>query len=434
MTKFLYLMTEDALKKYLQIKTEMISARDGMNAEEIEVSKAQILKECKINDFHADSSEPQKLFEVKDGVAFIPVEGMLVNQVNFCDAFFGETLTTYRFIQEATLRADEDPLVNKIVFLHNSGGGVVSGVDRTAEIIRSAKKPTVSFVYDISASADIWLASASDEIISVTRTGFIGSIGVAVEIINRDKADEEAGIKRQTFTNTTSKDKRPDLLTEEGAAILIEEMDAVMDVFVESILIKRGDKLTKKSIEDMGGKVFIASKALELGLIDQLMTESEANDTILKSEFSVSADKNINKDGTTMNPLDEFLATNPEAKADYEKRITAAETKGKGETEAVIKTAVEANNKAIAEKLALSGMKLTDDLKVSIETGETLGDFAIREKKADIAAIEAAGNDDLGGLDGKDQTPTSPNTKKDIEAQDKKDVEEYIASQKKGAK
>ena len=128
--------------------------------------------------------------------------------------------------------------------------------------------------------------------------------------------------------------------------------------------------------------------------------------------------------------LKDYLDKNPEAKVEYENSLKTA-----GEDR--VKNAVEEDRKRTAEILALSGMKLTDNLKASIESGESLGDFAIKERKAELAVIEAAG--DGGQKDGlnaaaQTQTPKSESTKEDIKAADEKSVSDYLASQKKGAK
>lgn len=427
MTKILYLMSEPVLKKYTQIKSEMIAAREGMTASEVESAKAEILQECKINDFDPGESELSNtdFYTVENGVAKIPIEGMLVNKINFCDAFFGETLTTYKFIREASRRADKDPAVNKIAFMNNSGGGVVSGVDITAETIRSLEKPTFAVLFDMSASADYWLSSATDDIISVSRTGFVGSIGVAVEIVTRDKQDEQAGIKRIVLTNTTSKDKRPDLMTDEGQAILVEEMDALFDVFVDSILIKRSDKITRESIEGLAGKVLISSKALEAGLTDRFMTEKEADAYILGKDLQIRvitpvSGKKINKEYSNMN-LTEFLESNPEAKVEHEKLIGSAKTEG-------IENAVAADRERFAEVLNLSGVKVPENVMKDAKNGLTVAEFAVNELKTRNEAIVKQGSNSsaMGGLSTDGQLPEKV-TEKTVEEQKDKSAEDSVA-------
>jgi signal peptide peptidase SppA len=384
MVKIHYAMREDQVNKYLETKQSIIETRNSMNEEQVKIAKEEIIKECKIYDVEVDESgniNTDNLYEIKDGVAMIPVAGMLVQKVDICAAFFGETVTTYRYIREATAKADKDPMVRAIAYLHNSGGGVVSGVDITAQAIRSVKKPTLAIVYDMSASGSYWLASATDKIVSVVNTSFIGSIGVATEIIDRSKADNDMGIKRMTFTNQSSKDKRPDMLTKEGQEILVKELDDIYNVFVNAILEKRNEQLSKEKIDTFSGRVFIASEAIENGLVDDMTTE----DVALSYNYITNRENPTyvgnNNEGENLNmKLSEFLEKNPEAKAEQEALIDSA--KAEAVKDAVQKqvneqiTAERANMKKIVE---LSGGTLNKNALECIEKGKTPEQYALME-------------------------------------------------------
>jgi ClpP class serine protease len=387
MVKLFYVMQEELLKKYAETKDDIILAKNNMTAESISVAKDEIIKECQIYDF--DPENTSNLYSVKDGVATIPVAGMLVQKVDICAAFFGETVTSYRFIQEATAKAKKDPAVKSIVYDINSGGGVVSGVDETAQMIRAVGKPTKSIVRDMAASAAYWIASATDEISIASNTAFIGSIGVAVEVINRDKADDKNGISRTVLTNTTSKGKRPNLATEDGQAILVDELNAIFDVFAESILIKRSDVLSREEIENLDGKVLIASEAVKYGLADSLDTLESSANVMLKSNSGNTPPKaDVNKDKGANMSLQDFLKENPEAKAEYDEAIKAAKAEViKIDRERCAKIAkLYGNNE--------SAIKAMND-------GTSVGDLAVAEKEKALEASKnaAASGADVGGLD-----------------------------------
>ncbi len=412
MVKLFYGMPEDLLSKYTQDKTDLIKARTTMTEENVLSAKKEIMQECRVFDIDIEDSE--ELFSVKNGIATIPIQGMLVNKVDICSAFFGETVTTYRFIREAVAQADADPSVEKIRLDINSGGGVVSGVDVTFQAILNAKKPTIAVVSDMAASAAFWLASAADEIVSISRTGFFGSIGVAVEMINRDKMDNERGIKRVILTNTSSKDKRPDMLTEDGQQIMIDELNAIYDVFVESILIKRSAKLSRDTIDALGGRVIIASEALEIGLIDKIMKPSEV-ESFLTSDFSINKSipatggNKITKD--TKMTLTEFLESNPEAKAENAENIRAAKTAGIEEGQkATFEDALKADRERSAKILKLAGAAVPEKIAEAVKAGTTSGEFAEAElesqnkkrtgakaKDTDLGKLEAGGQLPEGG-------------------------------------
>lgn len=409
MIKLFYGMPEDLLSKYTQDKTDLLKARSVMSEENVIAAKKDIMHECQVFDIDIEDSE--ELFSVKNGVATIPIQGMLVNKVDICSAFFGETVTTYRFIRAAVAQAEADPAVEKIRFDINSGGGVVSGVDITFQAILNAKKPTVAVVSDMAASAAFWLASAADEIISISRTGFFGSIGVAVEMVNRDKMDDDRGIKRVILTNTSSKDKRPDMLTEDGQQVMIDELNAIYDVFVESILVKRSAKLSRDTIDALGGRVIIASEAVEMGLADRIMKPSEV-ESFLTSDFSINKSipatggNKITKD--TKMTLSEFLESNPEAKAVYDDNIKAAKGAGIEEGQkATFEEALKADRERSAKILKLAGAAVPEKIAEAVKAGTTSGEFAEAELESQNTKRAAAKpkDNDLGKLGTDGQLP-----------------------------
>lgn len=417
MIKVFYGMPQSEVDKYAQVKSEIINARNGMDAESIQVAKDEVMQGCRVYDF--DPENTANLYSVKDGIATIPVAGMLVNKVDFCAAFFGETITTYKFIQEASLKAKKDPAVKEVTYDINSGGGVVSGVDETAQVIRSMGKPTKAIVRDMAASAAYWLGAATDEIVISSNAAFLGSIGVAVEVINRDKADEKNGVNRKTLTNTTSSNKRPNLSTEDGQAVLIKELDDIFNVFAESILLKRSDKLTRESIESLEGKVLIAQDAIDYGLADRMQTLEGSGDIVLKSNSGSTPPKaDVKYDKGANMGLQDILKENPDAKAEYDEAIKAAKDEAvKADRERTTKIAKLYGN----SELAISAMN----------DGTSVGDLAVAEKEKALAAAQNANKEtgDLGGLDkSKNGLPVKPeeSTAKSKDEKAREDVKAYL--------
>lgn len=350
MRPFYYLLSEEQAKKYAEVKSEIILARSKMSEVDAKAAREDIIKEIKVNDFNPEKTD--NLYSVQNQIAIIPIAGMLVNKVDICAGFFGETVTTYRFIQEAVAKAEKDPLIKSILFDVNSGGGNVSGCEQTFQSILSAVKPTTAAVHDMAASAAFWLASAADEIISVSKTGFFGSIGVVVEYVNRDDQDKKSGIKRTVITNTTSDQKWPDETTKAGKEVIRDELNAIFKVFTQSILVKRSNKLTQKSIEDLSGKVLISEDAIKFGLADiQLNQDQVINHIESKIKGSEDVDhfaadnntgsydlENTTPEGDHMEEtmststmtmsLKQFLDSNPDAKAAYNAAILSAKAEG----------------------------------------------------------------------------------------------------------
>ena len=92
---------------------------------------------------NADGS-PSKPFAFSNGVAVIPVHGVLINRFNYSWGF----VTGYNFIRSQMLAAVADADVKLIVFDINSYGGMCAGCDELSDDIYNSRKlkPSVAMV------------------------------------------------------------------------------------------------------------------------------------------------------------------------------------------------------------------------------------------------------------------------------------------------
>lgn len=158
------------------------------------------------------------------------------------------------------LEADEK--IKEIQLLIDSPGGSITGISDFAQLIKASDKPTAAFVVGEAASAAYWVASAADRIIS-TDTGLVGSIGVVFRV----GSDGEGSI-----ISSQSPDKRPDVKTKEGRAVVQALVDNLADIFVEAVAENR-DTTVKDVLANFGkGGLLVASQALEVGMIDGIST------------------------------------------------------------------------------------------------------------------------------------------------------------------
>ncbi len=350
MKTIFHAMEEKMLQQFIESKKELLEAAASMSAKERAEGRKEIMESAVIFDVQ-DGDEHGDLFTVDaDGVAFIPIRGKLTNQVDICDGFFSD-VTTYGFIQAAAVAADNDPSVNKIKFDISSGGGHVTGVDVCGQILANINKPTEGIVSGMCASAAFWLASQLDEITVTAPTDFVGSIGVAIEFIDVKARDEARGVKRVILTSTDAPDKRVNLDTLEGQAKLVEELDAIHNVFASRVSVGRKVSIEKINKDFGQGGVVIAAEAKKAGMIDNIQNEIKNN----------GEDRKISSDSDTNNPpakagkpnkeevqemdLKTLLAENPAAQAQYDANVklaadtarTEGETAGKEKMQATIK-------------------------------------------------------------------------------------------------
>ena len=209
---------------------------------------------------------PQGL-QVAGGIATISVEGVLTKRPDFWAKFFGGSNTTYSSIRNALAYAASSADVGEIVFSVDSPGGSVDGLvellDAIAHVRQHGGKP-MRAVADNAQSAAYGIAAAVGKIEARGRGGTFGSIGTAVSIYVPSNV--------VTLTNTDSPDKRPDLTTEAGKAVVVKYLDQVNHEFVTAIAQGRGVALASVTDGYGRGASMTAAEAKRLGLIDSIAT------------------------------------------------------------------------------------------------------------------------------------------------------------------
>lgn len=355
MLKQLYLLSESILSDYIKSSKDLKLMAVGMSAEDIRKNTEYIFEQTLINEIPENGVV--KLDIDAEGIAHIPIVGMLANNVTPSASFFGESITTYNFITESIRLAEETQQVKEIFLEVNSGGGHAEGVEPASNAIFNASKKTTARVHFMAASGAYWLASQVDHITAAGKLSSFGSIGVATEFVDRSKSDEARGIKRIILTSSDAPQKRIDITTDKGQAVVVERMDEIHSVFVDQIIrgrAKAGKSITAKFINENFGKggVMAADRALKNGMIDSIegeeTTSSTTNKTfsinsqtqtkektmdekeflafLAKNEGALEAHQKIVADSKTepVATLQEFLGLNAEAKTEHENAVAEA--------------------------------------------------------------------------------------------------------------
>ena len=390
----------------------------------------------------------QNIYNFNGVNATIIIEGPLsVEGPDIFDLYCGIGGCSYLNIDDALSKAafDVDPEKGEVFIKMNTPGGTVDGCDATFQAMWKLSLTHNIIVENMGliASAGVWLSSAAHKIITKTPVALSGSIGVVVNTYDFTGMLEDMGIEQIIITNFESPDKIPDLKTEKGKGVLREELDAIYNVFRQRFLQGRDRALGKgvMSVEDvnaMTGRVFIAEKSIELGLLDDLEDSSSVDSEIkvksvaakaaLPDENSSKIDKENeeietenNKEEKSMS-LKKLLDENPDAKAEHEASLSAARKEGAESVMAVITAAapfIESDSYPAAIKtLALKTIK-----------GETDAVALV----AAVAAVDAAGEKDASKKvqdEVKEQPETPPTAQTDHENKKGKveTIEDYGAS------
>lgn len=295
-----------------------------------------------------------KPFAFAQGVAVIPIQGMLINRFG---GSWGGWITGYQYITRMSLLADQDPDVELIVYDVNSGGGEVAGCPECGRVIAGLSKPTIALVDSNCYSAAYWLASACDKIASIS-TGGAGSIGAMCMHVDLSEALAAEGVKITLMH--AGKHKVEGNPFEPLPADLKEKTEAGLEELRQTFAkhVAEGRGISLESVLATEADCYTAQQALDLKLIDAIQTPSEAI-TLALSRLSEGSDPFLDNEEdddmtventTTGNkPAVTPAAAAPAAAAPDTNAIRAEE---RNRTRAIMGHAGAASQQALAEHLA----------------------------------------------------------------------------------
>ena len=199
-------------------------------------------------------------------VAVVNIRGPIFAYADFFTELCGG-VTTEALARDIT-SAYDDPSCSGIVLNIDSPGGEAACIGELASMIRGycSDKPITGYVASDGCSAAYWIAAACSEVV-MAPGAFVGSIGVvAAYPVKTDDPKKP----RVDFVSSQSPDKRPDVLTEKGRAVVQTTVDDLAGVFVAAVADYRGvDAETVLSKFGKGG-VLIGQKAVDAGMADRL--------------------------------------------------------------------------------------------------------------------------------------------------------------------
>jgi ClpP class serine protease len=210
-----------------------------------------------------EGSSATRLLRVVGNNAEISVRGVVTNTPSFMAMIFGGGNTTYPDINAAIAAAEQDDAVDNIAFMIESPGGNIAGLFDTIGAIQAMKKPTRAVISNMGASAAYAIACACDSIAATNIAASVGSIGVVVSVAK----DED----KTSITSTQAPRKKPDVTTEEGVAMVREELDAYHEIFVDAIAEGRKTTTERVNAEFGQGGTVLAREALKRGMIDSIL-------------------------------------------------------------------------------------------------------------------------------------------------------------------
>lgn len=336
-------------------------------------------------------------YVVKNGILFIPVKGVLLNDFPYA---IGGWATGYEYIWQAVKRGVEDSSVKGIVFVIDSGGGMVSGnfelVDRIYAV--RSKKPMRAVAAEHAYSAAYNIAAAPGHI-TVARTGGVGSIGVITMMFEYSRALDADGVTSNFVRSQPDKaEGNPyEVLSDAARARIQARVDEFHSQFVAMVARNRG--MSPEAVDATGAHTFMAQEALDNGLADEI---GALDDAITAFEATFHEGEAQMADFT---------------QAQYDEGVAAAALAGKAEGKA--EGLSEGMASALARINAIIGSDVGKDrpkaalnaaLKTSMSSDEATEFLATLDKETPAAAAPANGAGAPAGMLGAamDKTP-NPN-------------------------
>ena len=224
-------------------------------------------------------------------------------------AFFGEPVpgvVRYGDTMKALKNAANSPLCKGILLSIDSPGGTVYDSNRMHDSIIEFRKenpslPIMVVVRNVALSGGYYVSMAADKLYA-DKTSLVGSIGVIVPSFGFSDAIKEFKIERRVITSGPNKailDPFSDFSPQHRARIqtIVDEM---YGIFTQVVKDGRGDRLTGDEKEMFSGAFWVASRSLELGLIDGIGTASD----VAEQEFNLS---NVVDYTIELDPFEQFF-------------------------------------------------------------------------------------------------------------------------------
>lgn len=214
---------------------------------------------------------------VNRSVAVLPIVGTLAKRMSMVYDSSGFASTDRIGLEFDRLVADDS--VGAILLDVDSPGGETFGIAELADKIFNArgKKPIEAIANAEAASGAFWIATAADRL-SVTPSGWAGSVGVYLVHTDLSAMNEQVGVKVTYVSAGQYKiEGNPDApLSDDTRAYYQQQVDAIYGQFVAAVARNRG--VPEKRVQERygQGRMLLAADAKAAGMVDRIETLDEA--------------------------------------------------------------------------------------------------------------------------------------------------------------
>lgn len=296
------LVMEGTVERFMSNLQEFMSAKPEEAEQREEMVRTQVEQAYYGSPRSPDA--PSKPFIYADGIAVIPVHGVLINRFNRSWGF----VTGYNYIRSMLRAALEDTDVKLIAFDVDSPGGDAPGCFELCEEIRASRevKPSIAVVDALAASGGYAIASSASRMVC-TPSGSVGSIGVYWIHADLTERHKQMGVKYTIYEAPAGGAKMDGApygpMSERAAKEAQDRVNKRWDEFVALVAVNRS--MAEADVRETQARVYRADEALALTMIDAVSTPSEAVAAFLGE---LASDEPLSSDDEEMNmelPKDE---------------------------------------------------------------------------------------------------------------------------------
>ena len=335
-------------------------------------------------------------YRMDQGVAIISTVGSLVNRGGWIGND-GSGLVSYEGTKFQLQRAGANPNAKSVILDVETPGGQAIGAMELAAAVRDLAtiKPVYAVVNGMAASAGYALVSGATRIIT-TPSGLTGSIGVVMLHLDQSEMLADAGVK-PTFIHAGAKKVLGNSLqplTEDAAADLQAEVDATYDLFLETVALGRGSRLTQAKARATEAGTFMGRQAVEIGLADDVGTfEDVLREAQSRARASSGSGRNRSSAMSVLGPNDQQTTTTQPAPAASFTQAQLDTAVANARTEAAA-TATQAANERFAAIIAHSDVagREAAALALAVENPTMSADAVVKFVVKHVPVAEAASN------------------------------------------
>ncbi|EJL0134388.1 S49 family peptidase [Escherichia coli] len=261
-----------------------------------------------VTDYMAGGQRPAKSYQVKNGIAILPVSGTLVHKLGTLRPYSG--MTGYDGLTVRLQMAVSDPDVRGILLDIDSPGGQAAGAFDCADMIYRLReqKPVWALCNDMACSAAMLLAAACTRRL-VTQTAKIGSIGVMMAHTSYEKQLAQEGVDITLIYSGQHKVDGNSIqaLPAGVRADFQRRIDEARRMFVDKVALYTG--LSSEAVMNTEAAVYDGQAGIDAGLADQLINAADAVE-VMVSAINKEINREVNMSQTNVSIIEAVAQEN----------------------------------------------------------------------------------------------------------------------------